>query len=388
MKIKKFLKTIAIIIATLIAIIIVGFGYFFVQDFKTEDNLKKEFQEINNMINKKNINIEEVNNRLKRTISSGDYEIVEKAYKQYLLDNFNNLIEISEILSDEKLANNLTIDNYKIDGPNFEKTKKYISDTTQKLEICKQKYQEFLTEEKIMSYINEENLHSYYVDFYKNKLVGNLDEIQQDNSLENAINKIIQVLNDSEKIINFLADNKGKWEIQEDGIMFKNERLSNEYKKLIDEITEQTDYTINKDFGSYSVPESWTEVKAQSSSNKYFYVLKGQENNEKPNNISINAGTNYYTKVEHEKFKNSILNQLSMQITGKDGIEINADGSTTENGEIVYTFIIKDTKNNTITTQYYIVGDYKYVLIHETVFGESKETDDVAKNIVSSFRWK
>ena len=388
MKIKKFLKTIAIIIATLIAIIIVGFGYFFVQDFKTEDNLKKEFQEINNMINKKNINIEEVNNRLKRTISSGDYEIVEKAYKQYLLDNFNNLIEISEILNDEKLANNLTIDNYKIDGPNFEKTKKYISDTTQKLEICKQKYQEFLTEEKIMSYINEENLHSYYVDFYKNKLVGNLDEIQQDNSLENAINKIIQVLNDSEKIINFLADNKGKWEIQEDGIMFKNERLSNEYKKLIDEITEQTDYTINKDFGSYSVPESWTEVKAQSSSNKYFYVLKGQENNEKPNNISINAGTNYYTKVEHEKFKNSILNQLSMQITGKDGIEINADGSTTENGEIVYTFIIKDTKNNTITTQYYIVGDYKYVLIHETVFGESKETDDVAKNIVSSFRWK
>ena len=388
MKIKKFLKTIAIIIATLIAIIIVGFGYFFVQDFKTEDNLKKEFQEINNMINEKNINIEEVNNRLKRTISSGDYEIVEKAYKQYLLDNFNNLIEISEILNDEKLANNLTIDNYKIDGPNFEKTKKYISDTTQKLEICKQKYQEFLTEEKIMSYINEENLHSYYVDFYKNKLVGNLDEIQQDNSLENAINKIIQVLNDSEKIINFLADNKGKWEIQEDGIMFKNERLSNEYKKLIDEITEQTDYTINKDFGSYSVPESWTEVKAQSSSNKYFYVLKGQENNEKPNNISINAGTNYYTKVEHEKFKNSILNQLSMQITGKDGIEINADGSTTENGEIVYTFIIKDTKNNTITTQYYIVGDYKYVLIHETVFGESKETDDVAKNIVSSFRWK
>ena len=388
MKIKKILKTIAIIIATLIAIIIVGFGYFFVQDFKTEDNLKKEFQEINNMINEKNINIEEVNNRLKRTISSGDYEIVEKAYKQYLLDNFNNLIEISEILSDEKLANNLTIDNYKIDGPNFEKTKKYISDTTQKLEICKQKYQEFLTEEKIMSYINEENLHSYYVDFYKNKLVGNLDEIQQDNSLENAINKIIQVLNDSEKIINFLADNKGKWEIQEDGIMFKNERLSNEYKKLIDEITEQTDYTINKDFGSYSVPESWTEVKAQSSSNKYFYVLKGQENNEKPNNISINAGTNYYTKVEHEKFKNSILNQLSMQITGKDGIEINADGSTTENGEIVYTFIIKDTKNNTITTQYYIVGDYKYVLIHETVFGESKETDDVAKNIVSSFRWK
>ena len=124
MKIKKFLKTIAIIIATLIAIIIVGFGYFFVQDFKTEDNLKKEFQEINNMINEKNINIEEVNNRLKRTISSGDYEIVEKAYKQYLLDNFNNLIEISEILNDEKLANNLTIDNYKIDGPNFEKTKK------------------------------------------------------------------------------------------------------------------------------------------------------------------------------------------------------------------------------------------------------------------------
>lgn len=388
MKIKKIFNIISIFIATLVVIFIIGFVCFLVQDYRAEDNLKRELQEINKMVNEKNINIEEVNERLNRTISKGDYAIVEKAFKQYLSDFFKNIFETTEILNDEKLANIFTIENYKTDGPNFEKTKKYISETIKKLKDCKQKYQDFLTDEMIMSYIKDKNLHSYYVDFYKNKFVGNIDETKKDKTYENAINNVLQVLDNSTNIINFLSENKGKWKLEEDGIWFNNEKLSSEYKKLTDKITEQTDYTINKDFGSYSIPESWTEVKDKLSSNKYFYVLKGQENNKKTNNISINAGKNNYAKADHEKFKNSILNQLSMQVAGKEGIKINANGSTTDNGEILYTFIIKDEKNNTTTTQYYIVEDYKYILIHETTFGGSKETDDTARYIVNSFRWK
>jgi len=146
--------------------------------------------------------------------------------------------------------------------------------------------------------------------------------------------------------------------------------------------------TFNKDFGSYEVPKNWVEVKSYSTSNKFFYTIKGQEHDKKPNNISINSGTNKYSIDDHEDFKKAILYQLSMQIGDRKDVEISANGSNNANGDIVYTFIINETNNNVTTTQYYIVGDYKYILIHETVFGESEETDNVAKNMVNSFKWK
>lgn len=146
--------------------------------------------------------------------------------------------------------------------------------------------------------------------------------------------------------------------------------------------------TFNKNFGSYEVSKNWVESKEHSTDNKFFYVLEGQEQLKRPNNISINSGTNKYNKESHEIFKTAILSQLSMQIAGKEGIEINASGSNTDNGDIVYTFIIKETKDNIVTTQYYIVGDYKYILVQETVFEESEEIDNVAKEIVNSFKWK
>ena len=76
-----------------------------------------------------------------------------------------------------------------------------------------------------------------------------------------------------------------------------------------------------------------------------------------------------------------------MQIAKKEGIEINANASYNDNEDIVYTLIIKELNDNITTTQYYIVGDYKYILIYETVFGESEETDKAVKRIVNSFKW-
>lgn len=50
------------------------------------------------------------------------------------------------------------------------------------LEEYKNKYYEYLTEEKAMSYLNTKDLDSYYVDFYKNEIVGYIEtekKIQQ-----------------------------------------------------------------------------------------------------------------------------------------------------------------------------------------------------------------
>lgn len=142
-----------------------------------------------------------------------------------------------------------------------------------------------------------------------------------------------------------------------------------------------------KDFGTYEVTDGWVESETHSSDSKFFYVLDGTDNDETPNNISINVGTNRYSIEEHEQFKEAILKQLYSQVSSYNAT-VTASGSTTDNNYIVYTFIIYEKETDVTTTQYYIVGDYKYVLIHETVFDDSKEADEVAKKIVNSFKWK
>ena len=54
--------------------------------------------------------------------------------------------------------------------------------------------------------------------------------------VKDAINDVIDVLTVSEKIINFLSENKGSWEIEDNSIVFDTQKLSDEYDKLVSEI--------------------------------------------------------------------------------------------------------------------------------------------------------
>ena len=144
---------------------------------------------------------------------------------------------ISKILDDEKITNSLTSENYKEDGPDFVTTKKYLTETKQSLEEGKNKYYELLTEDGAMKYIKEQNLDSYYEDLYKNEIKVYINQEERDDkTVEESINDVISVLSTSEKIINFLSENKGKWEIEDDSIVFDTQKLSDEYDKLTSEI--------------------------------------------------------------------------------------------------------------------------------------------------------
>lgn len=225
-------KKVLIITAVIVAIIVGVIVYFSFSDLKQEDKLKAELTEISELANAENIDMDKINAKLNSTVTNGDYAIVEKSAKQYLSDNFNNSIEMANLLNDENITKILTVENYKEDGKEFKNTKAYLSETIQKLEDCKNKYYEFFTEEKTMSYINDKNLDSYYIDFYKNEIVADTETEGNDKTVENAINSTISTLKASEKIIDFLIENKNSWEIQDDNIAFSSDSLANKYNEL------------------------------------------------------------------------------------------------------------------------------------------------------------
>lgn len=229
-------KKVLIVLLIIIVIALVGVGYFVFTDMQQEEKLKTELSELNDLVNAENIDMDAVNEKLERRITTGDYEKVEDAYKSYLRDNFDNSIQIANNLNDEKITTLLTVENYESDGKDFIESKEYITNTRTTLEECKNKYTEFLTEEKAMSYINDKGLDSYYTDLYKNEFIGDMSLASKDTTVQDSIDEVITILNTSEEVLNLLSENQDSWEIDGENISFNNESLSNEYDELINSL--------------------------------------------------------------------------------------------------------------------------------------------------------
>ncbi len=229
---KKILITILVIIVVAIAI----FAYFIISDLQQEQKLRDELAELNNLSNAETIDVDAINERLNRTITKGDYAVVEQAFKQYLKDSFDNTMKIAEIINDDGIINLLTVNNYLEDGKDFVESKNYINTTRESLKKYKNEYKNFFTEEKVMSYINDKGLDSYYTDFYKEEIIGDIEAEGTDTTVEDSINELINILNISEKVINFLSENQNNWQIQGENITFDRQELSDEYEQLISEL--------------------------------------------------------------------------------------------------------------------------------------------------------
>lgn len=136
--------------------------------------------------------------------------------------------------------------------------------------------------------------------------------------------------------------------------------------------------------GTYTVPDGWVVMEQYTTENKIFYVEEGHENDELPDNISIEVGTNRYSVDEHPQFRDAIVRQLTMQLQDADA-QITGDGTYTDQDYILYIFTI--TEEGCVTTQYYIVDDHRYCLIHLTNFSGSESANEAVQTMVDSFVW-
>lgn len=225
-------KIILIIAIVVILAIIAIFAYSIVSELGQENKLNEEMNEISTIIASNDYTEEEINQRLDERVTDGDYGKVENAAKTYLKDVIKLNIELSQIVNGGELSTMLTSNNYQEDGPEFTNTKEYISSTTQRLEEMKQEYEEYMSTEKVMSYIEKENVDEYYVELYKTIMGESSYE-----EISSSIDELIDVLNKSNNIIDFLIENKGSWEIQDDMIVFSTNEQIEEYNNLIAQLS-------------------------------------------------------------------------------------------------------------------------------------------------------
>lgn len=228
---KKFFITIGVVVA-LIAVLIAIFA---VKDLRQEKTLRDEISSIQELTDSEQIDMDAVNEKLERTVTTGDYAKVEKTVKNYMADNINNAITIAEALNDEVLTSALTAENYMSDGPDFVKTKLLLSDMEKRLTNAKEEVKRLSEDETVMSYLKDKE-DSYYVDLYK-EIMGEEETSSEDASeIEQSIDEVLDMITVEQKVIGFLSENKGQWTVQDGAIAFSDDALNNQYNQLLLEL--------------------------------------------------------------------------------------------------------------------------------------------------------
>lgn len=229
-------KIVFIVIGIIILVLLGIFGYMVVDEMNQTNKLIIEVGEVSQMFNQTSLDYEIIEQKLSTNVSKGDYLVVEKAVKQYLSDALASMKELQSVVDDDRITTLLTIDNYAEDGPDFVNTKEYIQNTRTTLENLKNEFISYTTQEKMDEYISDKGLDEYYIELY-NELMGGDKIMQADiEELESSLDSIINMLSNTEVVIDFLIENKDSWQLQGENIVFFSNDLVNEYNELTSNI--------------------------------------------------------------------------------------------------------------------------------------------------------
>lgn len=91
-----------------------------------------------------------------------------------------------------------------------------------------------------MKKIEEKNLDNYYNQLYKELMLNGIAEEDFDasqNGLQEASDKINNILNIEIQVIDLLVANNGKWSIQDSKIVFQDTNTLNQYNELIKQVS-------------------------------------------------------------------------------------------------------------------------------------------------------
>lgn len=212
------------------AFLIIGFLY--IRDATKINILKKE---VSNLA-KLNIMTDDYNTKIK---TSGKYAIVEKSIKEYLSSYAIGVQEVSRIVTDEELKGILSYENYQNDGPNFEKSLTYLSDSKTNFNNKIDVLLDSLNEKNMKKYINSKTDDKYYRSLYVRLITS--DEITaslyptRDILMKAKVN-VNNIYDTSTDVLNFLKAYQGSWYLENGEIKFKSEDLYNHYIELISKV--------------------------------------------------------------------------------------------------------------------------------------------------------
>lgn len=225
-------KKISFVIAFLFLDVLLCASLYFIMDATNINLLKKEISNISKL----DMSIDRFNRKNKTTFK---YKVVENTIKEFLNNYSNKMDSAYKLVSEEEFTKILSYDNYVKDGPNFEKSIKYITDSKIKFNNIINDMESDLEKKNIKKLIREKTDDKYYISLYE-ELVFSEELINQYDNNKELLKEIRIKYNDvydtSLEVINFLITYKDSWTLEDGEIKFANNDLLNYYNSLIAKI--------------------------------------------------------------------------------------------------------------------------------------------------------
>ena len=232
---KKILKGFLIIVIVLFVIICGLFGYAVYTSIKEENKLSNEISSL--------LDLDLAKDTVDTTVvTSDEYGVIEKVIKNYLKEYSDNCKDFVGILDNFDFSNMFTASTFKNDGPDFLDSKSKLSKLKDTLNTDLDKLIEMSSSDYIMELINREKLDDYYVDLYREYMLGE-DTKSFDYMISDSIKELTQVkedvnifLDDCYNLYDFMSNNRSYWYVDGEIVYFDTDELINEYNALINKI--------------------------------------------------------------------------------------------------------------------------------------------------------
>ena len=130
----------------------------------------------------------------------------------------------------------MSIENIKADGKEFINTKTFLNKSITDITNLDSDINSLLTEERIMSYLDE-NTDEYYLDYYKDLMLedDDIDVIREE--VKEEMDNYLDLIKKIDNIFTFLIDNNEDWDILDDKIYFKTQDSLDKYNYFLQEIS-------------------------------------------------------------------------------------------------------------------------------------------------------
>ena len=107
-------------------------------------------------------------------------------------------------------------------------------------------YEEIISDEYIKAESEKENLSSMYSEMYVSLIYNNLKVKEDLENLKQTIKEYDTWLDNIDAVLNFLYSNNDKWNIKDNNILFKSNKLLAEYNELVNKVNSNKDILKEK----------------------------------------------------------------------------------------------------------------------------------------------
>ncbi len=198
--------------------------------------LTEELNKMEGVISNQAFTDAESSQILDRTVSKGDYAVLERAVKDHCKDLFAKQNEMTQYLEKNEIEQYLTPEALASDAPNFETTTQKLAEFRETEKNLRESWLYLASEEGIRQYQSAQlkgDLKKLFDEYVENVTSSDVQSV-----IESDVAYYNQTMDAIGQALEYLKNNQSSWVMENGQILFNTEESLNAYNAILSQIPE------------------------------------------------------------------------------------------------------------------------------------------------------